>query len=566
MPTISAYWAQISGIDKDLKELNERLANLQGSWAIYEANKAWLEADRSAKLRIRSLIKNKLDWLITDASNQQRSTDPNVITSATTDPTISNTADPEDPVNAQANGGELTDWTQALQPTEANTWTVFDWFQWTVTWPNWQIISNPNVNLASNQAWIASNLSWRVDNILEFLDRAQETQIWAIGESRNALSWTTGTQLNRLTDFFKQARRGLLATWAINQWIAWGVASRAWASTAQRIGTLNNLQAQTQQQVGELWLSQLQNEREVINNYLQGLNNAINAENAIRWTTTQAQSNLQSWLASDLSWLEQSELGFQRSLPDVLLQRQQNELANQWSVLQNQTRLLQNQQLAESLWVALPTWGLANFWITWLAWLPQAWAAVAPVAVAWATWWVAGVTTWWGSTGWWSTWWWGWTTTYTKVWWWTVTVPTGSPPPAEADTTKPPVVTPPAQTFVPWQVVGWFTPIPQSTSTSSATWWFTSATAPQTTSWLNFTPAMQSAQQTQSLNVSSVDWWNTALTSQNIQTNPLDPRDQSLARENSRITNELARLKREEEIRIAKTQPFSLLNPRGTFQ
>lgn len=209
--------------------------------------------------------------------------------------------------------------------------------------------NSEDINASTNTSWIASNLSQRVENILSWLRWSGTDQINALQELRTAASWITQNQLDRSGQTFDWARQGILAQGSVNQWIAWWVASRAWASTWQRLATINNQQAATQWQLSEVNLSQLQNENEVLNNFLAQLATVIWNENAIRWNTATNVSNIQSWLADNIAWLEQNELSFQRSLPDLLLQR----LANQ-----------------QKLWLWWgSTWGSSwGWWSGWSGW------------------------------------------------------------------------------------------------------------------------------------------------------------------------------------------------------
>lgn len=261
------------------------------------------------------------------------------------------------------------------------------WNSWLTIDPvTWLQVSNDTI-LDPSQTWnIAADLSRRTWEIISFQQWAWEEQLQAIQEARNLASGIWQAQLWRTWQVFDQASRWALAAWAVNEGIIWGIASRAWASGAQRLASINAAQAWTAENLWQLNAQRLEQENAILLNYLNGINTAITNENAIRSNVTENVGAQLGTLRQDIWTLSQNELGFQRGLPDLLTTRAWNQLTLQGQQLQNAQAQLQLNELAASLWVTVPS-------IIWWVWTV---ASAAPVA---SSWW--GTTTSWGTFSWW---------------------------------------------------------------------------------------------------------------------------------------------------------------------
>lgn len=469
MPTIEDYNRIITEQNNKLAQIRARLQIFANgdSWAIWQSERDNLQNQIDAAETIKASATRGRDNLITARTWENLANNPNVIANsfisgndplliswgswATTTQWITNRTN----TWGSAIGTSNTSWTANTNTTTTSDWTpldttLFNSLQWWVVDAAGNLVANPWINSGATTGQIASNLSWRVDRILDFIGRSRAEQLWATWELRDASLATTRSQLDRLWDFFTQARRWILANQSVQQGIASWVGRRAWASTAQRLATQSNLQAQSQDQLWQLGLSQLENERGIQWDFVNRLGSTIDAENAIRSTTDTARANLQSWLASDLSGLGQNELSFQRWLADQL-------------------RLQ---------------------WLEWIVGTPT-WVAWTQAVATWAT---TGTTWWWG---WWTSSWggWVWTTTYRTNTWGTTTVPTWSTPPADAVTvvsTTPSAFDPSNNWLLDVADIPWFK-FPAATSVSP-----TANTNGSTNTW----------GQTLAQNSSSIyDWW-----------------------------------------------------------
>lgn len=244
-----------------------------------------------------------------------------------------------------------------------------------------QAVTNNAIFDPSQTGNIAQDLADRAGNIINFQQSSWDEQLNAIQEARNLASGIWQAQLNRTGQVFNQASRWALAAWAVSEGIIWGTASRAWASAAQRLASINASQASTAERLWVLNQNRLAQENAILDSYLAGINTAIWQENLIRSTTAWNISEQASNLSTNLWRLAESELWVQRWLPDALLWRQANQISNA-------QRQLELNEAAAKLWVAAPSF------IWWVWTVPATWAGTA-------TWW--GWT--WGSSFW--GWWWG---------------------------------------------------------------------------------------------------------------------------------------------------------------
>lgn len=400
------------------------------------------------------------------------------------------------------------------------------WTSWLTIDPvTWLQVSNDAILNPNQTGNIAADLSRRTSDIINFQQWAWEEQLQAIQEARNLASWIWQTQLNRTWQVFNQASRGALAAWAVSEGIIWGIASRSWASWAQRLASINASQAWTAERLWQLNAQRLEQENAILLNYLNWINTAIQNENAIRWNVSENVSNQLGTLRQNIWDLSVNELGFQRGLPDVLNSRAQNQLALQAQQLANADSQLRLNQLAAELWVAVPS----------IAWL---WASVAGTPAATTT----------------PSVWWGWTTSSSAVWWgwsfwwaapiaWTIDSQNrivvdsdnnnvDDNPDNNISRTPLPDISWIKWASIDWLASWWFTPA-QGIQSS---WWFVWPPAPNTTISAPRTFQEIASQQSQSNQVASnVAWSNFAA-----------------RRQQARID--------------AESRPFWLFNPRGFIQ